>query len=401
MENKSLEHKLLLTCARTKLQPAAEKELAALVDQSPDWNYIIRKSREHRLGPLLFSHLKKQLIPQTVRETLEKTYTSTGLHNMLYLEELEKIITPDIQTIILKGPQLAQKAYGNVALRPFSDLDLLVAEKDLQRLDQRLQQLDYQSTDREFYRRNHFHLPYHKRDKINLHLEIHWAFVDQFILNRIDMQKVFSLARENELSPALNILYLILHIEKHAFLNKAFYRVNNPQEWIFTAPLGNQLLWYTDLYELISRGNISWQQVFGLAGEWKISHVLYHNLYILDKLYPELTLTDIYGPAKAARTKMTRLKKIFYSSARRYIDRADTNRVRPEVQLRPLRAADLINYLFPAPQDLADYYSLSQRFFVILFYPGHLLRALKQIVEEFIGICTQSIRKKKGYRHGN
>ena len=378
------ENKLLLLCARTQLTPQQNNELEVLLKQPLDWQHILDQSATHRLTPLLFYHLKNLELPPHIYTILEKTYTYTAFHNMVYLAELNTILDQGIKIIVLKGPHLAETVYGNIALRPFSDMDLLIQRADIEKLDQKLIKLGYISSDKSFYKNCHFHLPYTKKGKVNIHLEIHWAFVDKFILHRIDMDKILAATTDKYLPCELNILYLILHLEKHAFFNKLIFQTKRPQEWIFTKPLGNQLLWYTDLYELISKNNPDWKKIVTLSKEWKIEQILYRNIIILNNLYPDLHLETIL--AQVPIYKLGRIKKTLYSLAAKKTDLSNINQ---DMQLRPARIIDLLNYLFPNRHTLRDYYSQQGNLPVIICYLKHLAFGFRELLHEFRGLCQK------------
>lgn len=381
-----LEHDFILNYARTN-----PKEFAGY--KTLDWRYIARQASFHKVAPLLYNNIKGLDIPQVILKDLEKIYTYTAFHNMLYLEELKQIIEisqkVNIKIIILKGPVLAQETYGNIALRPFNDIDILIQKKDLDQLTHILTSSGYHAQNINFYKKYHFHLPLTKIGKIPIHLELHWELVDQFILNRIDMNKIWSESSGNHLSSESNILYLLLHIEKHAFFNKAVYDRGNPRDWIFTNPCGNQLIWYTDLYEFINRNTVNWDKLIKTAKEWCINNVVYYNLYILSKLY------TVRIPQNLPLPKLGMIKRSIYNFV---LKRNNIFKLNADMQLRPLRAIDLINYLFPHPDILRKFYYCNKNPTYITIYIVHFLKGLKNIFEEFVGIFSQILIYNRGRR---
>jgi hypothetical protein len=95
------------------------------------------------------------------------------------LRILAKFQANDIEAIAFKGPSLAQFLYGDIALRQFGDLDILVHLEDLPRATEMLlldgYQLQYQLNEKqspanlELECDHHF---YHPKSGINV--EIHW-----------------------------------------------------------------------------------------------------------------------------------------------------------------------------------------------------------------------------------
>lgn len=132
------EAELLRACARTCIAPATATRIAALLTAGIDWTDLIETARRHRMLPLLYQNLLTtcpQLVPPAVIEHLQSTFQATARHNMLLTGELLKLLhlleTHAIRAIPFKGPVLAALVYGNLSLRPFSDLDILVRPDDL------------------------------------------------------------------------------------------------------------------------------------------------------------------------------------------------------------------------------------------------------------------------------
>lgn len=373
-----LEHEFILNYTRTDPVSMARSDLVML-----NWRYILEKAKAHNVAPLLYSNIKNLPVPQDILKELERIYTYTAFHNMLYLEELQGIVEKTGNKItILKGPMLAQEVYGNIALRPFIDMDILVRKDKLGEIKSILINMGYLTRNEKFYKKYHFHMPFTKINKMPIHIELHWEFVDRFILNKIDMNKVWNEIKNNKLPPEINILYLLIHIEKHAFFNKVIYNQDNPRDWIFTNPCGNHLIWYTDLYELIKKYKINWQRLLDLSGEWCIQNIVYYNLYTLNKLYPNPVLENLPQPILCVPKRL--IYNIALKNAR--------FKLQPDMQLRPIRVVDLINYLFPP----LNYYCKANYIPAIII---HLFTGLREILNEFLGICKEKLStdKKKEY----
>lgn len=354
-----------------------------------DWAYIFQKSQLHRTAPLLYNNLKKFSVP--VHKVLRAMYSRTAFCNMLYLEELkhiqEEFKRHGMRMVVLKGPVLARGVYGNIALRPFGDVDILVRGSDLSKIGPLLNSLGYSCEDPELYERYHYHSPFTKKGKINFLFELHWEFVDRFILNRVDMDKVWQVAGGEILPPEINVLYLLLHIHKHAFLNKIVYSEPNPGDWIFVNPRGNRLIWYTDLYELISGCEIDWENVVELSKEWAIEHIVYCNLYVLNQLYPLHQVEHVLG--KMPRYRLGSLKRFTYIPVLRKKNGFDFD---PAMHLRPARLLDVGDYLFPSPRVLMNHYRIRKKSLAV-YYFFHFFAGLKEILNEFLGLCEKKLKK--------
>jgi putative nucleotidyltransferase-like protein len=134
------EDELLLACARTRMDPPTVSRLHALLHGELDWEYILRTARWHGILPLVHRHLRRAepgLCPAAVLERLEKAFERTQRRNLFLALQLcailKRFTAHGIPAIPYRGPVLAMAAYGHVAYREFSDLDILVNKRDVLR----------------------------------------------------------------------------------------------------------------------------------------------------------------------------------------------------------------------------------------------------------------------------
>jgi hypothetical protein len=108
---------------------------------SPVWPDIVALASSHGLAPLLFKRLKESDaradVPAEVWERLRLAYFASAGRNIRLYRELGPVLrclrSHDIPVIVLKGAFLAEAVYGDVALRPMCDVDLMVPRADLPR----------------------------------------------------------------------------------------------------------------------------------------------------------------------------------------------------------------------------------------------------------------------------
>ncbi|MCM1984833.1 nucleotidyltransferase domain-containing protein [Lyngbya confervoides] len=127
------EIRLLLACAGLHLVPDHRTTIAALLDQGLDWEYVLRTAARHRITPLLFQGLAQgcpERVPKAITAYLKQRYHLNHLKNLFLTHQLKGLLQlfqqQQVPVLAYKGPVLAQMAYGNLALREFCDLDLLV-----------------------------------------------------------------------------------------------------------------------------------------------------------------------------------------------------------------------------------------------------------------------------------
>jgi hypothetical protein len=133
------ETELMLACASTHLDADRTARVKALLQGEFDWTYLTRTALDHRVMPLLYRNLQTlggDIVPQSILKQLQSHYYANAARNLLLAEELLKILHlfegHKIRAIPYKGPVLAASIYGNLALREFGDLDILVHERDYQ-----------------------------------------------------------------------------------------------------------------------------------------------------------------------------------------------------------------------------------------------------------------------------
>lgn len=132
------EIELLLCCARTHIDTTIEKRIKILLQQEIDWSYLIQTSAHHGVIPLLYRSLNTtcpEAVPESILSQLRNFFHTNAQHNLFLTQELLKLLNllteNGIPAIPFKGPILAASAYGNLALRQFGDLDILVREQDI------------------------------------------------------------------------------------------------------------------------------------------------------------------------------------------------------------------------------------------------------------------------------
>src|SRR5689334_10479117 len=124
---------LLLSCARTEISPETAGRIRAFIQNGIDWTALIREATYHEVVPLLYHSLQTtcpEAVPEPVLAQLRTVFQATAWYNLCLTGELLTLLdlfaTQGIAAIPYKGPILAAAVYGNLALRTFRDLDILV-----------------------------------------------------------------------------------------------------------------------------------------------------------------------------------------------------------------------------------------------------------------------------------
>jgi hypothetical protein len=131
------EIELLLCCSRTCIDSQRAERLKTLVQEEIDWTYFIQMALRQGVMPLVYFNLNttcSDAVPHTVLEQLRNHFQSNAINSLFLASELLKLLhlfnENEIPTIPFKGPVLADAIYGNLTLRQFCDLDILVREQD-------------------------------------------------------------------------------------------------------------------------------------------------------------------------------------------------------------------------------------------------------------------------------
>jgi len=257
---------LLLSCARTALDKVITGRIRHLLEGEINWAYLLRMSRAHGIIPLLYRNLKAtsaDLVPPTIMEELQTEFRINAKRNYLLIGELFKILTlfnsNEIPALPFKGPVLGSSFYGDLALRPFCDLDILLRKKDIPQakdlLLSRGYRLNFSLTPKQEIAFLHAHSEYSFiHEKSHILVELQWEILPsrEFPLAydlETPWKRLESTSLEGRIVPALSsedlLLALCLHGAKHCW---------------------ERLIWICDLAELIRvHKGIDWELVFEQA----------------------------------------------------------------------------------------------------------------------------------------
>jgi hypothetical protein len=146
------EKQLLVSCARTRIVPQIAERIREIVAEPLDWDFVLSEATENSVGPLLEMNLRAVVpdaAPAVAMERLKITCRANTVRCLFLAAELHKILelfrTAGIVAIPYKGPVLAEQAYGNLTLRDFDDLDIILPQRDLQKAHEVMLGLGYRA----------------------------------------------------------------------------------------------------------------------------------------------------------------------------------------------------------------------------------------------------------------
>lgn len=166
-------------------------------------------------------------IPPTALARLETVYYEQAARNALLHSALRDLLTAfrdaGMSIVVLKGAALAETVYGNLALRPMRDLDLLVRENDVPAAETVLVRLGYMADEsfrpRSWYVEQHHHLPpFLARDGPAV-VEIHWQLAPAFVPVAVPVSELWERAGMTDVAgtraPVLAPDDLVVHLALH------------------------------------------------------------------------------------------------------------------------------------------------------------------------------------------
>lgn len=279
-----LERELLLCCARTKAstQVAARlRELAAAVDL--EWQYLLQLARRHALIPLLYLNLAREgadSIPRSNLAKLKRQYQENYARNIILTDELCCLIgifkQAGIDAIPYKGPALALFAYGDLGLRRFVDLDVIVKKSDVPRARDLLLAEGYTLSksltpaQQDLLLRTQHNLQFARNDRRIL-LELHWEVAPHLFASSVQENELWQNLttikindhQVNALSAEDLLLSLCVHGSRH---------------------LWERLGWICDIAEIIARHDLNWNAILQRAAAADNERMLLLGLYLAQKL---------------------------------------------------------------------------------------------------------------------
>lgn len=142
--NHSADHKpcpekqLLIHCARTTVPLPVREKIRDLSAGPLDWEFVFSQASENSVTPLLGRQLfacAPDVLASAVTERLKTLVRAAAARSLILTAELLRVMaifrTEDIPVVPYKGPVLAAQAYGDVALREFEDLDLVLRQRHM------------------------------------------------------------------------------------------------------------------------------------------------------------------------------------------------------------------------------------------------------------------------------
>lgn len=285
-ETSHVENELVLLCARTKVDAETRARIKTITG-SPDevdWDYVYRLARRHSVLPLVYSQLSASApadVPPDQLARLKENYRDNAARNLLLTAELCRILqtfaAAGIEAVPYKGPALAVYAYGQLALRRFVDLDILVRKADAIRATEVLTTggfvcgTPWTDAQQALLLRTQHNLSM-SREAGRLIVELHWEVASSLFASSLQAEDLWgrleTMRLNNIVVKSLSaedlLLSLCVHGSKH---------------------LWERLAWICDVAELVkTRTALKWSALLERAAATGNERMLFLGLYLANNL---------------------------------------------------------------------------------------------------------------------
>ena len=222
------EDEFILNAARLNLSDEHIVILKKLFKKGIDWTKLEQKACIHGVDTFIYYSLKKykltNLIPVETCKRFQENFYRNAIRNSMLLEEIDKLaeIIND-KVVLLKGADLMQSLYPNIAIRKMSDIDILVEKEHINSNYKQLESIGIFKSEKKTTKSSAHsklskypeHLPGLYNNKCRI--EIHWNIfrdVNHYYLTKIGIETAVPF------NPKCNIFhlsteYLLTHLCSH------------------------------------------------------------------------------------------------------------------------------------------------------------------------------------------
>ncbi len=272
------------------IQSLLKDELSVEIDESPDtWSILTDKLRPHSILPLMYWKVRN--LPEPLQPPLEivdrlrETFLWSRMRSLLFERQISEIIDAfrarKLDMLVLKGPALGRVVYPDPAVRPSSDIDLLLSPDKVVQAGTILEELGYKNIFNRFAGHKDFSneeiFVDQSNNKSKVNVEVHWDLHRFSVLTgEIEFEELYNRAIEVNIDsgPIFRALHPVDEL-----INSALHLVtSHPQAirliWLYDIFLLSKTIAYpSEWYILQERSHrynarISLEKVFSLAAKW-------------------------------------------------------------------------------------------------------------------------------------
>lgn len=272
------EFELLLTCCRPKPTEAHYLRQRQLAATGPDSGKILAYAYRHDVSSLLYCNLSCHppgTFPNELLNKLAMRHKRNIQHASQALLAIHELMLagPELNLLVMKGLDVAGRAYGDLAARGVGDIDILVNPEQLDAALTKLKELGWNIDEpeilftetRNILLRNQNHcLLIRKRFP---HMELHWRATHNPFEFPMDDWPALSVSKKSNIGiPGLAnedlMIYLCLHGAKHGW---------------------GRLKWIFDLPNILATHDLDWPKLWQRAHQLGAGLALQQGLLLAQK----------------------------------------------------------------------------------------------------------------------
>jgi len=286
----------LLECACPKRDVA---RLSALLPKI-DWPRLLLLADAHGVIAHLAASLNEAnaAVPREIEQELHERQREQNFLTLRLTAELFRVLElfaqESLPAVVIKGPVLAMRAYGDPAMRSYGDLDLLVRQRDIRMATEAMLATGYEAAvplsaiDTGKIPGQYLFSKPESKALVELHNDLTLRYfprplpIEDFFARqvrvRLDAQEAPALAVEDEL------VLICIHGAKHFW---------------------ERLIWIADVAALVTRqGGINWERAAESARAVRAEHLLHAGLRLAADLLrapvPEKIAARVHSDGSAA-----------------------------------------------------------------------------------------------------
>ena len=361
-----------------------------------DWPRLLRRAESNRVGPLLFRTLKETPNAPAVPPDILAAFRSSYLRGVDVAARVtaelgpvsERFRAAGVPLVLLRGLSAGTILYGDTALRPFTDVDLLIVRQDLPRARECMESAGCVTAEGElgpaYFEKYHLHASYRHKASGAL-FELHWALDHRYVPFTIPYESIVASAQETDIGgvqirtpcPEQDLLANAIHTAKHAY----FLPFLDDDESLLRRVIDEGcLLHFCDIARAAAAhgGELNWNRVIETGRGWNVMRELSAVFRTTELLFPGSLPAEVLGhlerlaPSWIERAAFRALDHDATGNAKdgpKRPARAPALRVRP--MFRPVRVLDLLRYVNPGAQFLRHRYRCRSHAATLLFRVAH------------------------------
>lgn len=370
---------LLCACLRLRHDPTALDTVRQTARTIDDWDAVLRRMEAERVSPLIYRTITgQQLFPPHIEEAVQQSYRLTSLRNLVLLHALIEcaghLDAASIPAIVLKGAALAEAVYGNIALRPMGDVDLLVYPQHVAAVREILERSGYVPDRVETHpgalTEYENELSFSRKGRATSNIDLHWSLFDSpYYQSRMAMDWFWETARPVRIAKATTLMLgpeaQIIHLCGHLGLHHQ----------------AEGLLWWHDIAEVLvhHRHELDWSVVLERTRAFNLVLPVRTILGRLADVWRAPVPADVLTALDAAEVSAAE-DRVFSSATAS--ERPAGQRFWTDVSTMPgwrqrLRFAR--TNLFPSVAYMRQRYQISNPLLLPFYYPYRWLRGLRDV----------------------